>query len=36
VSELAAIGKVAEMLRQPLEHVTASYVTRFRPRRHAS
>jgi hypothetical protein len=35
-SELAAIGKVAEMLRQPLEHVTATYVTRFRPSRHAS
>ena len=32
-SELAAMGKVAEMLRQPLEHVTASYVIRFRPRR---
>jgi hypothetical protein len=31
-SALTAIGKVAEMLRQPLEHVTASYVTRFRPR----
>jgi hypothetical protein len=34
-AELAAMGKVAEMLRQPLEHVTASYVTRFRPRRRA-
>jgi len=35
-SELSAIGKVAEMLRQPLERVTASYVTRFRLRRQAS
>jgi hypothetical protein len=31
-AQLAAMGKVAEMLQQPLEHVTASYVTRFRPR----
>lgn len=29
-AQLAAMGKVAEMLRQPLDHVTTSYVTRFR------
>jgi hypothetical protein len=31
-TEVEAIGKVAEVLRPPLERLTISYLTRFRPR----